>query len=46
MPEPVVCTLIYNNTTGHALTLEIYQYVGETIREYQTLKNTISFIVL
>lgn len=42
MPEPVVCTLIYKNTTDHALSLEIYQYVGETIREYQTLKNTIS----
>ena len=42
MPEPHVCTLVYNNTTDHALSIGIYQYTGETLIEYQTFQNTVS----
>lgn len=42
MPEPTVCTLVYRNTTDHALNIGIYQYTGETMREHQTLNKTVS----
>lgn len=42
MPESIVCTLVYKNTTNHALIIELYQYTGETMREYQTLNKTFS----